>query len=154
MQEKNKFIGIIVGAGLVLFFAGFSGSFFAIKSFEPQVKIMLQRQESTKGLSGVTAEIFTLSGKLLEKRDNLIVIETEPPKDPFIEWQKEIEFAVNKNTVIVLGEWDGETQTLIETPIAFGQLELGRIVIVVPSDDVSWAGNTPEAEKIIVGKPR
>jgi len=173
-MKNIKLIGILLGSALIIFLAGFLGSIFAIKSFEPQIKLFLQAKEDTDNGLTVINGILTVSGKITGINDNIITIETEPPEDPFGDWYKEIKVKVDKETVIVLGEWDfqaiaeeqmkllqGEKNSfqlsygfLKQTPITFEEIEIGRIIIVVPAENISTSGQQIEAARIIVGKAR
>lgn len=162
MQEKIKIVGIIFGAALILFLAGFLGSILALKSFEPEVKLLVARQSIGANILNIIDGVPTLSGKVVKINGNVITIETEPPQDPFFKWQKEMEIVVDEDATITSGSWKSMAEavssnfsyaSLKEAPMTIGEIELGRIVIVVPSGG-SVASGRIETRKIIVGALR
>lgn len=174
MNKKIKSVSIIIGAAVILFFATFLGSFLAFQSYEPRIKVLLEDYAEWDISQAVEGEEFLVYGSVAGINGDLLTLETKPPENPFVEWQKEITFSVTGDTEIVLGEWkkaheiieeqDGLLQEgfgsdqfqyspLKETFASFNDLEIGRNILVA-LDMEEKDSEYLEAKKIIIGKTR
>jgi|GEM_PF-5804874 len=174
MGEKTKRISIIIGTAAVLFLAAFLGALLAFQSYEPQIKVLLEDRAEWDGSQAIEGAELIIYGTVAKLDGDLLTVETEPPENPFIEWQKELTVSVTENTEIVFGEWKTtheiiEEQSrffqensdlsqfqynfLKETVADFDDLEIGRNILMVPEMD-DPDSEYLKAAKIIIGKPR
>ncbi len=157
-MEKTKAIFLFLFAAIIIFVAGSLGCYFAIKSFEPRVRLAVE--ENYAGLQPILGQdsLSVVQGKVAQVDGKVIKIEVAPPQDPFSVWYKEIEITVTPDTKITSGVWDASSAAtegifLKESPIAFSQIEIGRMVVVVYDSNFSDFSHLT-ARRIIVGKTR
>ena len=174
MSNNTKRFLVILSIAFMLFVAVFLGALLAVNFYEPQIKVLLENRQGWDSSQIIGGGGLIVEGNIAGVEEDLLTIETKPPENPFIEWQKEMTFSITDDTEIVLGEWK-DTHEIIEEQNRFFQenpeisqiqynflketiagiddLEIGKYALIVPEMDDPDLEHLV-ADKIIIGKAR